>query len=138
MCPRYAALPAGVRANQNPGHHLPKQGAQKPGLRDAAREPGKYPCVIFCCGSHNKFCQLELPHATVLATITQHGYVVITSRLRGTPSSEGKDQFGRANMLDVISYIPDLAQLLEADTSRIGTTFRAVNPRGHHQQRGPP
>ncbi|AWM32502.1 alpha/beta hydrolase family protein [Hymenobacter nivis] len=56
----------------------------------------------------------------MLAGIAQHGYVLIASQLRGTPGSEGKDEFGGADTLDVISCIPALAQLPKADTSRLG------------------
>lgn len=56
----------------------------------------------------------------MLAGIAQHGYVLIASQLRSTYGSEGKDEFGGADTLDVISCIPALAQLPKADTSRLG------------------
>ena len=84
------------------------------------RQPGKYPCVIFCRGGHEDFSQLELPYLTVLADMANHGYVVIASQLRGTPGSEGRDEFGGADTLDVINCIPALSHFPNADTSRIG------------------
>lgn len=84
------------------------------------RRPGKYPCVIFCRGGHEDFSQLELPYLPVLADMANHGYVVIASQLRGTPGSEGKDEFGGADTLDVINCIPALSHFPKADTSRIG------------------
>lgn len=83
-------------------------------------KPGKYPCVIFCRGGHEDFAQLDLSYLPVLADIAQHGYVVIASQLRGTPGSEGKDEFGGADTLDVINCRPALTHFPQADTSRVG------------------
>ena len=84
------------------------------------RKPGRYPCVIFCRGGHEDFGQIELAYTSVLADIAHHGYVVIASQLRGTPGSEGKDEFGGSDTLDVINCIPALSHFAKADTSRIG------------------
>ena len=84
------------------------------------KKPGRYPCVIFCRGGHEDFGQIELAYTSVLADISHHGYVVIASQLRGTPGSEGKDEFGGSDTLDVINCIPALSHFLKADTSRIG------------------
>lgn len=84
------------------------------------QQPGKYPCVIFCRGGHEDFGQIDVLYTSVLADIANHGYVVIASQLRGTPGSEGKDEFGGADTLDVINCIPALSYLPKADTSRIG------------------
>lgn len=84
------------------------------------KKPGQYPCVIFCRGGHEDFGQLEPTYLTLLADMAHHGYVVIASQLRGTPGSEGKDEFGGADTLDVINCIPALAHFPKADTSRIG------------------
>lgn len=82
--------------------------------------PGRYPCVIYCRGGHEEVGQLDLWTMSALADIAHHGYVVIASQLRGTPGSEGKDEAGGADTLDIINCIPVLAQLPKADTSRFG------------------
>jgi len=46
--------------------------------------------------------------------------VVITSQYRGTTGSEGSDEFGGADTMDVINCIPALANWPSADTPRIG------------------
>lgn len=84
------------------------------------RKPGRYPCVVFCRGGHEYFGQINLLYTSVLADIASHGYVVVALQLRGTPGSEGKDEFGGADTLDVINCLPVLAQLPRADTARIG------------------
>lgn len=84
------------------------------------RQPGTYPCVIFCRGGHEDFSQLALAYLPVLADMANHGYVVIASQLRGTPGSEGQDEFGGADTLDVINCIPALGHFPKADTGRIG------------------
>ena len=84
------------------------------------KKPGQYPCVIFCRGGHEDFSQLDLAYTSGLADLAHHGYVVIASQLRGTPGSQGKDEFGGADTLDVINCIPALSHFAKADTSRIG------------------
>ena len=84
------------------------------------KAPGRYPCVIFCRGGHEDFSQIDVLYTSVLADIARHGYVVIASQLRGTPGSEGQDEFGGADTLDVINCIPALSHFPKADTSRIG------------------
>jgi dipeptidyl aminopeptidase/acylaminoacyl peptidase len=84
------------------------------------KKPGQYPCVIFCRGGHEDFSQIDVAYTSVLADMANHGYVVIASQLRGTPGSQGKDEFGGADTLDVINCIPALNHFSKADTSRIG------------------
>ncbi|SFT17451.1 Prolyl oligopeptidase family protein [Mucilaginibacter polytrichastri] len=84
------------------------------------KKPGKYPCLIFCRGGHEDFGSIDLWTTSALADIARHGYVVIASQLRGSPGSDGKDEFGGADTSDVINCIPALAHLPYADTSRIG------------------
>ena len=84
------------------------------------KAPGRYPCVIFCRGGHEDVGRNELAYNAGLADIAHHGYVVIASQLRGTSGSEGRDEFGGADTLDVINCIPALSHLPKADTSRIG------------------
>ncbi len=81
---------------------------------------GKYPCLIYCRGGTEDYGMTDLYFAAVLSDIANHGYVVITSQLRGSEGSEGKDEIGGADTADVINCIPALAGLAQADTSRIG------------------
>ena len=84
------------------------------------KQPGTYPCVVYCRGGHEDFGQLDLWTVSALADIAHHGYVVIASQLRGTPGSGGKDEFGGADTLDVINCLSALSHFSKADTSRIG------------------
>jgi dipeptidyl aminopeptidase/acylaminoacyl peptidase len=48
------------------------------------------------------------------------GYVVIGSQLRGNDGGEGKEEYGGKDVNDILNLIPVLAQIPNADTSRIG------------------
>jgi len=48
------------------------------------------------------------------------GYVIISTNYRGCCGSEGKDEFGGADIYDVLNLLPALTQVPNADTSRVG------------------
>lgn len=96
------------------------QGLKIQGYMVQPRTAGRYPCVIYCRGGHEDFGQLDLWTVSALADIANHGYVVIASQLRGTPGSEGQDEYGGADTLDIINLRPVLTRWPKADTSRVG------------------
>ena len=81
---------------------------------------GKYPCIIFCRGGGGELSKIDWWDTTVFSQLASKGYVVIASQYCGTSGSEGKDEFGGKDVLDVINLIPTLANIPSADTSRIG------------------
>jgi len=96
------------------------EGLKIKGFIAEPKAPGKYPCVIFCRGGNRDFGKIDWMTTTFFNEIASHGYVVIASQYRGTTGSEGLDEFGGADTMDVINCIPTLANWLSADTSRIG------------------
>jgi len=80
----------------------------------------KYPCIIYCRGGNRDFGSLTSFEQFYLQRMAAWGYVVIASQYRGGPDSEGKDEFGGADINDVLNLLPALTQLPFADTSRIG------------------
>lgn len=85
------------------------------------KAPGKYPCVIFNRGGNRDYGQLVLATAVIqMGEIASQGYVVIASNYRGNSGSEGQEEFGGADVNDVLNLIPALSQIEEADTSKIG------------------
>ena len=80
----------------------------------------KYPCLIYCRGGNRDFGSLNSFELFYLQRMAAWGYVVIASQYRGGPDSEGKDEFGGADINDVINLLPALTQIPNADTSRIG------------------
>ena len=81
---------------------------------------GKLPCVI-----HNRGGRWDLgvwtdDSADTLVRIASWGYVVVASQYRGAAGSEGKDEYGGADVDDVLNLIPLLEAEPRADTTRIG------------------
>ena len=91
------------------------------------KKPGKYPCVIYNRGGNRDFGALDDDYVIErLGRIANWGYVVIASQYRGlTPQDDGKDEFGGADLNDVLNCIPALASVPQADTSRIGLYGRS-------------
>lgn len=79
------------------------------------------PCVIYNRGGNREFGALtERTVATELARIASWGYVVVASQYRGNRGGEGQEEFGGADVNDVLSLIPLLAAQPRADATRIG------------------
>lgn len=90
--------------------------------RDAGEgKTGKLPCVIFNRGGNREFGALsDARAAAILAPLAQRGYVAVASQYRGNGGGEGREEFGGAEVADVLALIPLLEFLEEADPSRIG------------------
>jgi dipeptidyl aminopeptidase/acylaminoacyl peptidase len=109
--------------------------------RPAQAEDEKLPCVIFNRGGNRDFGSITPVRAAfLLCRIAQRGYVVAASNYRGNgefgrakyPGERvcvecdgeiggvGREEFGGAEVNDILAFIPVLAQIAEADTSRMG------------------
>src|SRR5260221_7690749 len=87
---------------------VPKQGA-------------KLPCVIFNRGGNTSLSVLDDERAAVvLGKIAAWGYVVAASQYRGAKGAEGNDEYGGADVDDVLNLIPVFESLPRADTGSIG------------------
>ena len=84
------------------------------------KQSGKYPCVIFCRGGNRDFSFLSSPQIGLMQTIANWGYVVIGSQNRGCCGSEGNEEFGGADINDVLNLLQTLEEIPNADTSRVG------------------
>lgn len=82
---------------------------------------GNYPCVIYNRGGNKEFGKIT-PRKVVfiLARIASWGYTVVASQYRGNDGGEGKEEFGGADVNDILNLIPLLANEPKADTSRMG------------------
>ena len=97
---------------------------------------GPHPVIIFNRGGNRDFGELFLPYVYLfLGTLAKEGYLVIASQYRGNGGSEGTEEFGGNDVDDVVNLIDVLAEIKEADTTRIGMygwsrggmmTFRAL------------
>ncbi|MFC2124733.1 alpha/beta hydrolase family protein [Bacteroidota bacterium] len=91
------------------------------GLMVTPKEEGKYPCIIYNRGGNRDFGRLDFRHVNkYFSFLAEQGYVVIASNYRGNGGSEGKEEFGGADVNDVMNLIPVLSKVSMADTSRIG------------------
>lgn len=87
---------------------------------------GKYPCIIYNRGGNRDFADITPEFAASrLSKIASWGYVVVASRYRGNGGGEGKEEFGGADVNDVLNLIPLLSALPKADASRIGMYGRS-------------
>ncbi len=81
----------------------------------------KLPCVIYNRGGNREFGALtDLRAAVLLGKLARRGYVVVASQYRGNGGGEGREEFGGAEVQDVLSLIPLLEGLPRADATRIG------------------
>ncbi len=79
------------------------------------------PCVIYNRGGNREFGALTARAAAVqLGRIASWGYVVVASQYRGNAGGEGREEFGGADVNDVLNLVPLLRSLPRADASRIG------------------
>ncbi|MBD3414898.1 MAG: prolyl oligopeptidase family serine peptidase [Candidatus Aminicenantes bacterium] len=85
------------------------------------KKEGKYPCIIFNRGGFGELGKIDDKLLFfLLALLSSKGYVIICSQYRGSVGSEGKDEYGGADINDVVNLIPALGYVNKADTSRIG------------------
>ncbi len=83
---------------------------------------GPFPCLIYNRGGNREFgANSPVRVARRLARFAGWGYVVVASQYRGNAGGEGREEFGGAEVADVVNLIPLLESLpREADASRIG------------------
>src|SRR4030095_11639469 len=81
----------------------------------------RLPCVIYNRGGNREFGALRRgPAAAMLGRVASWGYVVVASQYRGNVGGEGREEFGGADVNDVLNLIPLLQSWPQADASRLG------------------
>ena len=82
---------------------------------------GPFPCLICNRGGNREFGAISDPDAIVwLGKYASWGYIVVASNYRGVAGGEGMEEFGGAEIDDVLNLIPLLESIPQADTTRIG------------------
>lgn len=85
------------------------------------RGQGPFPCVVFNRGGNREFGSINpLVMANLICRMASWGYLVVASQYRGGCGSEGKDEFGGADIGDVMSLIALIDEDPCADPDRIG------------------
>jgi dipeptidyl aminopeptidase/acylaminoacyl peptidase len=86
--------------------------------------PGKegiYPCLIYNRGGNREFGAIvDRTVINLLCRIASWGYVVVASQYRGNCGGEGQEEFGGADINDVMNLFPLLDADPIADAERIG------------------
>jgi len=81
----------------------------------------RLPCVLFNRGGNRDFGAITPASFVARARhVTAWGYVLFASNYRGSPGSEGSDEFGGSDVNDVINALGVLGRLAFADRDRIG------------------
>ncbi len=85
------------------------------------KKAGKYPCVIYLRGGNREFGQItDRKRVAIMGKIASWGYVVVGTNYRGVAGGTGIEEFGGAEVHDVLNLIPLLEGLPNADATRIG------------------
>lgn len=96
-------------------------GLRVKGYLATPRKGGRLPCVIFNRGGNRSFGALDDATALLaLGRLASWGYVVAASQYRGNEGGEGREEFGGADVNDVLNLIPLLEKHPRADASLIG------------------
>ena len=81
----------------------------------------KHPVIIYNRGGNREFGNLnEYKMAFIIAKVASWGYVVLASQYRGNDGGEGMEEFGGADVQDVIHLIDVAGNLSFADSENMG------------------
>ena len=84
-------------------------------------KPGRYPSIIYNRGGNREFGKINAGQLLFyVVNMARWGYVVVASQYRGNDGGEGQEEFGGADVNDVLNLLPVLEQVPSADTARIG------------------
>ncbi|MGI8581080.1 MAG: alpha/beta hydrolase family protein [Chitinophagaceae bacterium] len=82
---------------------------------------GKYPCIILCRGGSSlNSPPFDAADIAQMQTFASWGYVVLGTQYRGSIGSEERDEYGGADVNDVLNAAYLFDQVPNADTSSIG------------------
>lgn len=81
--------------------------------------PGPHPVVIYLRGGNREYGKIEPVTLLTLLALADAGFVVVATQYRGVDEGEGDDEFGGADVNDVLSLVPLAAQVPGADTKRL-------------------
>ena len=85
------------------------------------RDEAVHPAMIYCRGGNRDFGEITDERAwRFLATVASWGYVVVAPQYRGNHGGEGREEFGGADVRDVLNLLPLLEAHPRADERRIG------------------
>ena len=80
----------------------------------------KLPVIIFNRGGTREFGRLVFGSLFRFFELVSAGYILVASQYRGNAGGEGREEFGGADVNDVLNLISVIEYIPEADASRIG------------------
>lgn len=92
-------------------------GLRVEGFLGRPRSGGPHPAVVFNRAGYLNLASLRGPE---IVPIVEAGFVTAASQYRGNAGSEGREEFGGADVNDVLNLVPLLKSLPEVDPERIG------------------
>lgn len=96
-------------------------GLKVKGYLAVPKKGDRLPAVIFNRGGNRSFGEITEEGAiTRLGGLARSGYIVVASQYRGNDGGEGKEEFGGADVNDVLNLIPLLESISKVDPARIG------------------
>lgn len=81
--------------------------------------PGPHPVLVWLRGGNREFGKIEQVTLLNLKLLADAGFVVIAPQFRGADGGEGADEFGGADVDDVLALLPLARSLPGADTGRM-------------------
>lgn len=91
-------------------------------LQPRQRNIGALPAIVYNRGGNRDFGRLVFADLVELARWSAQGFVVLASQYRGGSQSEGEDEFGGADVDDVLNLFPVARSLGFVDMSNIFMT----------------
>ena len=92
-------------------------GLRVTGFFGRPKNDGLHPAIIYNRGGYREYGALE---GWEIVPFVEAGYVAVASQYRGNAGSEGREEFGGADVNDVLNLLPLLKQLPYVDPERIG------------------
>lgn len=86
-------------------------------LRPAA--PGPHPVLIWLRGGNREYGKIEQVTLLNLQWLADAGFIVVATQYRGVDGGEGADEFGGADVDDVLALVPLARSLPGADADRL-------------------
>ena len=81
--------------------------------------PGPHPVLIWLRGGNRNYGKIEQVTLLNLQWLADAGFVVIAPQYRGVDGGEGRDEFGGADVDDVMALLPLARSLPDADAARL-------------------
>ena len=81
--------------------------------------PGPHPVLIWLRGGHRSFGMIEQTTLLDLQYLAEAGFIVVAPQYRGVDGGQGVDEFGGADVDDVLALVPLAGSLPGADIKRL-------------------